>query len=215
MLTTSSPKPRKMSPALEAILSNFEASDDFLSGSESSSLVASPVEEMSAFPLEPQSPTQQDSKSMRPERARPQPIQLVLNFLENMMSETDAAGDGEFISSDAVVECCGHSMCTDWKTPTHPFQSGLDNLKARCSAHDLQIDSIFGLGGDVAVFGHFAYEAWPVGSEQMVQFSIWAEVDVQRGQIVRFRWLDQIVLGEDSHIDELETLSRETGNMSR
>jgi hypothetical protein len=209
MLTTSSPKPRKMSPALEAILSNFEASDDFLSGSESSSLVASPVEEVSAFPLEPQSPTQQDSKSMRPERARPQPIELVLNFLENMMSETDATGDGEFISSDAVVDCCGHLIFADEKA------GALTNLKATCKTHDLQIDSIFGLGGDVAVFGHFAYEVWPMGVERSVLFSIWAEVDVQRGQIVRFRWLDQIVLGEDSHVDELGTLSRETGNMSR
>jgi hypothetical protein len=192
-----SPKPRKTSPALEAILSNLEAPcDDLLSGSECSSLVASPIEEMSAFSLETRSPKiqYQESNLANSGSARPQPIELVLNFLENMMSETNAA-EG-FIFSDAIIECCGHSMSADRKTPTHlVHQSGLDKLKTRCSAHDLQIDSVFGQDGDVAVFGHFAQEARPMGVERTVNFSIWAEADVERGRIVRFRWLDQIVAG--------------------
>jgi hypothetical protein len=202
MLTTSSPKPRKTSPALEAILSNFGASEDLLSGSESSSLVASPVEEMSAFSL-PAFQHQNNRKSMHPERARQQPIELVLDFLENMMSGTDAAERS--ISDEAVIEYCGHSM--PHSTSKDTKTEALNQLKATCTAHDLQIDSIFGLGGDVAVFGNFTHKVRPsMGVERSVNFSIWAEVDIERGRIVRLRWLDQIVRGEDSSIDESGTL---------
>jgi hypothetical protein len=220
LATPLSPNPRKRSPALEAILSNLEAPcDDLLSGSECSSFVASPIEEMSAFSLEPQSlafPHQDNSKSVYSGSARQQPSELILDFLESMMSGTDAAELGNFMSSDAVIESCGHSMlhststCRDEKAPTLLGQGNLDTIQARCSANDPQIDSILSQGRDVAVFGHFACSDCSVGFEQTVNFSIWAEVDVERARIVRFRWLDQVVGGAGPRVDESERVIRRT-----
>lgn len=201
LANTLSPRPQRRSPALEAMLSSLEATEDLLSGSECSSLAATPVEEISSFSFEPQlsESHNQKSKAALLEPIRPKPVEVVKDFLEHV-GEADVAN--KLIASDAIVECYSLLVPEDEQRHFALARKDLKTLQASCWAQNLQIDTIFSSGDDVAAYGHFAYSDCPLGQPRNVQFSIWAKFDVERARIVHLRWLDQVVQGEDLDADE-------------
>lgn len=201
LANTSNPLPRRKSAALELMLSSLETAGDLLSGSECSSPATSPVQE-EVFTFRPQSPTQRRGRN---EKSRlglksSDPVDILREFL-NRISEPNAAK--ELIAEDAKVEC--HSVMVrgedEKKEAAQAAQRDLDELLASCSRCDIEIDGIFACGEDVAAFGHFAYSDGSSSLHQDLHFSVWACVDVAREQIVRFRWLDQVVRVEDDSTD--------------
>jgi len=194
MLTnTLSPKPRRKSAALEVMLSSLETAGDLLSGSECSSLAASPVRE-DVFSFGSHSPDLQDERDKQPYPRSPllEPIEVLQTFL-NGLSKPHAAK--RYIAEDAKFEC--HSSIipkaeTSERIP-RSAQGDLDDLLASCSRYTLEVDEIFACGEDVAAFGQLTHEIRPLGLPRNLCFSVWASVDVARAQILRFRWLDQIV----------------------
>jgi len=218
LASTLSPRPQRRSPALEAMLSSLEASEDLLSGSECSSLATTPIKEVPSFSFEPQPSEHQDqnSKAAPLEPIRSTPVEVVKEFLEHV-GEADAAN--KLIASDAIVECYSLLVPGDEQAHFATSRKDLKNLQAACRTQDLQIDNILSSGEDVAAFGHFAYSACPLGLPRNVYFSIWAKVDAERARIVYFRWLDQVVRVEDldagDHLekDVFSNGSKETKSM--
>lgn len=198
LATTSNTIPRRKSAALEAILSNLDTAGDLLSGSECSSLAASPIHE-DVFSFESQPRGRQPAHNEKSPLALRSlgPIDIVREFL-NRMSELHVAKD--FFAEDAKVEC--HSaMVRSEGQKKETSQGDLDDLLARCSHCNIEIDSIFACGEDVAAFGHLAYLDGPSSLPSNVTFSIWACVDVAREKIVEFRWLDQVLRAEGDRMD--------------
>lgn len=85
------------------MLSSLEASEDLLSGSECSSLAATPIKESSSFNFEPQ-PSESKDQNSKPIPLRPicsKPVEAIKEFLQHA-GEADVAN--RLIASDAVVE---------------------------------------------------------------------------------------------------------------
>ncbi|GAB7335063.1 hypothetical protein MBLNU13_g06919t1 [Cladosporium sp. NU13] len=202
LANTSNPQPRRRSAALEVMLSSLETAGDLLSGSECSSLAASPIDQ-STFTLNPQFSKQHQRRN---EKSRlgpspPKPIDIVLDLLDHMSEPPAAKG---LVAVDANVEwCSGMVLGAHKKEAPQEAQGHLDGLLSICSSCEIQIDSIFACGEDVAAFGHFAYSYGPTSSPRNVNFSIWACVDVAREKIVELRWLDQFVRAEGGNTDRL------------
>lgn len=196
LASTLSPRPQRRSPALEAMLSSLEASEDLLSGSECSSLATTPIKEIPGFTFEPQPSAHQDqnSKATPLEPIRSEPVEVIKEFLEHV---DEAAAAKKLLASDAIVECYSLLIPGDEQAHFALARRDLMTLQANRWAHDLQIDTIFSSGDDVAAFGHFSYSACPLGFPRNVQFSIWAKFDVERARVVHLRWLDQVVRAED------------------
>jgi hypothetical protein len=199
LATTSNTIPRRKSAALEAMLSNLDTAGDLLSGSECSSLATSPIHE-DVFTFESQSRGRQPAHNEKSPLAlrSPDPIDVVRNVL-NRISGPDVAE--EFFAEDAKVEC--HSVMVRGEGRKKvTAQEDLDDLLASCLHRDIEIDSIFACGENVAAFGHFVYSNGPSGLIRDMHFSIWACVDVVREKIVKFRWLDQVVRAGDDRADK-------------
>lgn len=184
LATTSNTQPRRKSAALEVMLSSLETAGDLLSGSECSSLAASPVHE-EVFTFRP--PSSKRKRGPNEEsRLRPtdvEPVDVLRGFIDRM-PEPHAAK--ELFAGDAKVDVHSVMVCGEDKKE-------FDDLLASCSRCDIQIDGIFACGEDVAAFGHFAYSDGLGSFCRDVHFSIWACVNVAREKIVELRWLDQFV----------------------
>jgi hypothetical protein len=198
LATISNPQSRRKSAALEAMLSSLETAGDLLSGSECSSLATSPIhEDVFSFESQPRGRQHERNEKSRLGLRSPDPIDIVRDFLKRM-SEPDAAK--EFFAKDAKVEFCSAMVCGEGKKK-ETAQGDLDDLLASCSRCNIQIDSIFACGDDVAAFGHLAYSDGSSSRPRDVLFSIWAYADVVREKIMEFRWLDQVVRAEDDRTD--------------
>lgn len=201
LANTSHPQLRRKSPALEVMLSSLETAGDLLSGSECSSLAASPDHEES-FTFRSSSSKQQHG---RYEKSRlgltsVEPVNIVREIL-NRMHELHAAK--ELFAGDAKVECHSGMIRNEGKKGEVPraAKGDLEDLLSVCSRCDIEIDSIFACGEDVAAFGHFVYSDGLSCAPQDVHYSIWASVDVAREKIVGLRWLDQFVRAEGGSAD--------------
>lgn len=193
--------PRRKSAAIEVMLSSLDTPNDLLSGSECSSPAGSPIHEES-FTFRTPSLKQQHRRN---EKSRlglriSEPVEAVQEFLKHM-SEPHLAK--VLIAEDAKAEC--HSVMVrgedEKNEATQAVQGDLDELLAGCSRCDIDLDGIFACGEHVAAFGHFAYSDGSSSLHQDLHFSIRACVDVAREQIVKFRWLDQVVRVEDDSTD--------------
>lgn len=201
LANTSHPQLRRKSPALEVMLSSLETAGDLLSGSECSSLAASPDHEES-FTFRSSSSEQQHGRN---EKSRlgltsVEPVDIVREIL-NRMHELHAAK--ELFAGDAKVECHSGMIRNEDKKGEVPraAKGDLEDLLSVCSRCDIEIDSIFACGEDVAAFGHFVYSDGLSSAPQEVHYSIWASVDVAREKIVGLRWLDQFVRAEGGSAD--------------
>ena len=193
MLTsTSSPRSSRKPAALEVMLSNLETAGDLLSGSECSSLVASPVQE-DFFTFDLQSPGLRQHKRDQPSApgpASPEPIGVLQQFLSLMKNEAYVARD--FFVAEAKVECYSCIIPREETRSTRDVQQNLDDFLAMFSGYDIDVDRIFACGEDVTAFGRLAWPDCPSGHPKEVHFSVWASIDM-RARIVRLRWLDQTV----------------------
>jgi hypothetical protein len=185
------------------MLNGLETAGDLLSGSECSSLAASPTNEFSALTVESRSRGRQhECNEKSPLVLRnPDPIDVVRDFL-NRMKEPQAAK--KLFDEDAKVDFYSAVVRGEDKrrkekrgTP-QTAQGGLNVLLASYSSCDIEIDSIFAWGEDVAAFGHMACSDGPSSRARDGHFSIWARVNVVRRKIAEFRWLDQVVRAEDA-----------------
>lgn len=199
LATTPNPQSRKKSAALEAMLSSLETAGDLLSGSECSSPATSPIhEDVFSFESQPRGRQHERNEKSRLDLRSPDPIDIVREFLKRMSEPGAAKG---FFAEDAKVEFCSAMVCGEGKKK-ETAQGDLDDSFASCSRCNIQIDSIFACGEDVAAFGHLACSPGPSSLPRDLHFSIWACVDVERGLIREFRWLDQVVRGaEDGRMD--------------
>ena len=200
LASTRSPQPRKKLAALEHILSSLETTGDLLSGSECSSLAASPIDQ-STFTLSPQFSKQQHRSNENTPlgSSPPKPIDIVQEFLDHM-SEPHAAK--ELFAGDAKLEWHSVLVLDELKKEAPQAAHGdLEDLLSVCSSCDTQIDGIFACGADVAVFGHLACSDDSSGRPWDIHFSIWACVDAAKEKIVGLRWLDQFVRVEGGSTD--------------
>lgn len=116
------------------------------------------------------------------------------------MSEPHAAK--KLFAGDAKLEWHSVLVLDELKKEAPQAAHGdLEDLLSICSSCDVQIDSVFACGGDVAVFGHLAYSDDSSSLPWDTHFSIWACVDVAKEKIVGLRWLDQFVRAEGGSTD--------------
>jgi hypothetical protein len=189
------------------MLSNLEIAGDLLSGSECSSLAASPVHE-GVFTFESQARGRAREREDESLRLRSlDPIDVVRDLLDRM-NEPHVAE--EFFAEDAKVEFYSAMVRGKDKKKrekrrgtARTTQVDLNDLLASCSRCNIQIDRIFACGEDVAAFGYLTYSDGPSSLLRDVRFSFstWACVDVVRDKIVELRWLDQVVRAEDDRPD--------------
>jgi hypothetical protein len=202
LANTSKPMLRRRSDALEVMLSSLETAGDLLSGSECSSLAASPIDE-SVFTPRSQSSKQEHGRIGKSQLGSSslEPVDMVREFL-NHLGEPHAAK--QFIAQDAKVGCHSRTVPGEHKEREEApgvTKRDLEDLLASCSSCDIKIDGIFACGEDVAAFGHFAYSDGLESVCRDVHFSIWACVNVAREKIVELRWLDQFVRFEGGSTD--------------